>query len=514
MLKNDLREQGCLITEHHQKHGQVSLIWIFFAVMMIAAIFVSSALIDRISLDYSMDESISKYIFDFFNNTAGKINSLFEYHGMTSIIYLLIWTGIFYLVYYSLKDTSDRRETDRKKAAAVKTAAVMLILSAIFFFMVEIAYEYDNLREVYDFTGNDRLVNVIREKSAAFPFFEPLHMFAGGYGDYGYSIGSIVFLIFCVFLYFALKLIMTIIMCSNKYGNIKFKLLDHSAMPVCHCREGLKILPAGLIYFLPAAFIYSVVFIMTVRRDSYTLGVFFAIIIFLTFFISFDLAAAVYILYFKIKCKADYIALDNHIYDVTVYKKTYTKTGTTAGSYINVSGMLKQREKEKLFIEMYTCINNTCGNYALALESKKSGKRCPACGRRKYIAKVFTGMITCTNQDCEQFGQELKEKIDECTLCGAKVGQIALKFNPGLAKPSVIAAAAVCIVYSAVTLAMHEFGVVTDEGSVLLSIVNLSIFALYAAGIITAWISASKKALAAAIAALPVITIILRAALR
>jgi len=119
-------------------------------------------------------------------------------------------------------------------------------------------------------------------------------------------------------------------------------------------------------------------------------------------------------------------------------------------------------------------------------------------------------MMTCINQNCEQFGQELKEEIEECGLCGAKIGRIALKFNPGLVIPSIIAAAVSCAVYIAITLFMYDQGVVFGEDSVLLNIINLFMFGIYAAGIITAWISKSKKALAFAAISLPVIIFILR----
>jgi hypothetical protein len=284
-------------------------------------------------------------------------------------------------------------------------------------------------------------------------------------------------------------------------------------MPVCHCREGLKILPAVLINLAPAVLMYSVLFIMTIR------GFTFLLIIFLPFFIAFDLTAVIYILFFKIRHKADYIALNFHIYDVTLFRGTYIiKTGNKkaeAKPRVNVHALIKQKERAKLFTEMQTCVNYNCGNYGLELDSDKDKggkkqKKCPSCGKRKYTAKVFTGMMTCTNWQCGQFGHELKTEIEDCGICGAKIGQIALKFNPGLVIPSVVAAAVSCIFYAAVTLAMFDRGVDIAQDSVLLNILNFFMFAVHITGAAAAWISKSRKALAFAVISLPLTALILR----
>jgi hypothetical protein len=290
-------------------------------------------------------------------------------------------------------------------------------------------------------------------------------------------------------------------------------------MPVCHSREAFKILPAVLIYLMPAVFMFSVLIIMSMRGLGFSV-VFLSI--FLPFFIAFDLTAVIYILFFKIRHKADYIAMDHHIYDVVVFKETYVRIGgrKTARTHMNVQSRLKRQEREKLLVEMTTCVNYKCENYALELESRKTGgKRCPSCGRKKYTAKVFTGIMTCIDRNCEQFGQELKKDIEECSLCGGKIGRIALKFNPNLTKPAFIFSAASCIFYAVLILTMYDHGGFTMTANdpdpeygfnPLIALINLFMFGLYGGGVVTAWISNNKIALGVAIAAFPLVVLFLR----
>ena len=503
MLKYNLREQGCSVTEHYQKHGKVTLIWAILMAGMIAAAFVSTALINGLAFGDFAYNTFLERVFDFFNGVAKSINTPFGYNGVTSIIYLLIWVGIFAAACYTAKNISLGIETGRIKKGAVRVILAILILAALFIFMAEIAYCYDEIEyEVHsDSTGYYH--------RACPPAFDFLYLFVSIFYSFGFGFGFLFYIIFVISLYMMLKLITTIPICSKKYGSIQFKILKNNAMPVCHCKEGVKFRQAFFIYFLPAIFMYSMIYILFIRNAEYIL------LIFLSFFIAFDLTAALYILYFKIRYKADYIALDSHIYDVTLFKESYVKfSGKKAAvskSYVNVHAAIKQKEREKLFTEMTTCTNPSCENYALEFEPDERGeKRCPSCGKRKHIAKVFTGMMTCTNRDCEQFGQELKQDIEECEVCGSVIGQIAIKFNPGLVISSIIAAVASCIAYALIALVMYEQGIDMDGESVLLAVVNFAMFAVYVTGVVMAWVSKSKKVLVFAAVSLPVIALFLR----
>ena len=62
------------------------------------------------------------------------------------------------------------------------------------------------------------------------------------------------------------------------------------------------------------------------------------ILAFMWFFMAFDLTAVLYVLYFKFKEKIDYIAIDHHIFDVTLFRGSYVKFSDkkkSQGKYLN-----------------------------------------------------------------------------------------------------------------------------------------------------------------------------------
>ena len=123
------------------------------------------------------------------------------------------------------------------------------------------------------------------------------------------------------------------------------------------------------------------------------------------------------------------------------------------------------------------------------------------------------------NPDCENFGKELKEHLAECSLCGRETGNFALKFNPGLVIPSIIASLGLSIGYFLLSIAMYHSGINMGvsylfnlAGEILPAnqAMHYSAFALYVITIIIAYFSNSKKALAVSIAAMPVVVAVLR----
>jgi len=136
-------------------------------------------------------------------------------------------------------------------------------------------------------------------------------------------IGYIGLLIVLLFLYLALKLIVTILFCRNRQHSIKLTVLADKAMPVCFCREAFKVWQTVLIYLIPAVLLYSMLFALC----AFTLGEggYILVILFLIFIISFDVTLVIYLPYIKIKYGADYISIDHHIYVYTLFNKPYIK---------------------------------------------------------------------------------------------------------------------------------------------------------------------------------------------
>jgi len=125
------------------------------------------------------------------------------------------------------------------------------------------------------------------------------------------------------FLYFILKYILTALFCSDKKQNIEMTVLKEIQMPVCRCREALKIWQAMMIYLLPAVVVYFSLcgIILLGNFDAHYI----VLTLFMSFFISFDLALVLYIIYVKLKYNPDYIAVNQHIYNVTLYTQTYIR---------------------------------------------------------------------------------------------------------------------------------------------------------------------------------------------
>ena len=159
----------------------------------------------------------------------------------------------------------------------------------------------------------------------------------------GIPICIIEFLV-AVFIYLALKFYITIALCKDRKHSIKLKILENKGMPVCQCKEALKIWQTLLIYILPFVGVYACMFILCMipfdaieeAFQSVDTG-FMTMLFFMTFFFGFDLTVAAYVIYFKIKHKIDYISIDHHIYMVTIFKQTYVKfkRKSLAGKYTN-----------------------------------------------------------------------------------------------------------------------------------------------------------------------------------
>ena len=305
-------------------------------------------------------------------------------------------------------------------------------------------------------------------------------------------------LIFFVFFWLGLKFVFTFLFCSDRLNSIKLKTLDGFGLPVCYCREGLKVWQIAASYIAPGFITYMSMFILGLATGdvpfrSIDIG-WMAMLFLMSYFFAWDLTLVVYVIAIKFKDKIDYVAINRHIYEITLYRSTYIRLGKRA-SKKRVEAA-RQKRHTRVFTKMTTCANINCANYSQDLGEKT--KKCELCGKNTHIAEVFTNVITCVNEECENFGQELKSDLTECSNCGEELKNLAFKFRPDLTKPTIIATAVITLVFILLRWSMYDYGMI---GGPLFSIINLAQYAVFAAVIIRSWVSKSKWALLTAAAA-------------
>jgi len=129
-------------------------------------------------------------------------------------------------------------------------------------------------------------------------------------------LGYMFLLIISLLVYLCLKLFMTILFC-HKAGNARMTV--YYGMPICFCTEALRAWQIVLINIVPFILTYSLyIFLCIFYQGKF---MFMLIFFFMLFFLAFDLTAAIYVLFCKVKNRVDYISLDRHIYEVTLYKR-------------------------------------------------------------------------------------------------------------------------------------------------------------------------------------------------
>ena len=124
-------------------------------------------------------------------------------------------------------------------------------------------------------------------------------------------------------IYYLLKYALTAAFCSDRRQNVSMTILKEVQMPVCGCKEALRIWQAVLVYLLPAAIVYLglCAIIIIGSFDAHYI----IITLFMSFFISFDLVLVIYIIYVKAKYNPDYIAVNHHVYSLTLYTRAYIR---------------------------------------------------------------------------------------------------------------------------------------------------------------------------------------------
>jgi len=298
----------------------------------------------------------------------------------------------------------------------------------------------------------------LRQNSAGLHGSNPLtaliDLLSGLFGEFWSFL--IIFIIFFI-LYFAFKLIMTILVCRDKLNSIKLKVLLDKGMPVCSCKEALRVWQVVLVYAVPFALMYSLLFASYI----WTIGepIFLFILVFMSFFLAFDLTAVVYVLIINARNDIDYISIDNHVYIMTLFKQTYVRSGDRPVRQ-HIIETPAYEPKIESFIEITSCANLDCDNYRHELD--ENAAVCPLCGKRTYKATAMADMTTCVNDRCENYGEELKDEAEICSLCGEKTGNLALRFDRSFAMPAIIISAISAAYFCVVSWFMSE-----AEGSVI-----------------------------------------------
>ena len=306
-------------------------------------------------------------------------------------------------------------------------------------------------------------------------------------------------LVFFVFLYFGLKFIVTFWFCSDKYNSIQLKLLEDNNFPVCNCKEALKVWQTVVIYLIPVITIYTMMFLISVTIngemfESIEIG-FMTMLFFISFFMAFDLTLVAYVLFIKIKDKIDYIAIDHHVYKMTLYKETYLKIG---GKNIKNKIIPKEdKSPKRMFTKITTCLNPECENYTQKLE--KNTKVCSLCGGHTYISEVLENVVTCKNKNCENYGKELKKEVEICELCGEKTKNFAFDFNPRLTMPAIVTAISATIIFPFIYLYMINYSISGPIGEILFIVRTVIILA----SIFMGFLSKNKAAIIITIISLP-----------
>ena len=148
---------------------------------------------------------------------------------------------------------------------------------------------------------------------------DPLRNFNAFLDYLGYWSYILYFIVPMFILLFSRHLI-TIVVCKDNYKSIGFKLLKNKSMPICTCKEALKIWHIALIYLVPIALIYVPLFILSVLSFRFYGAIYLTVLTVFTFFWSFDLTLLVYIFWLKIATNGEYFSIDDHVYRITVFR--------------------------------------------------------------------------------------------------------------------------------------------------------------------------------------------------
>jgi hypothetical protein len=204
--------------------------------------------------------------------------------------------------------SEDYKEPRESPISVIWTILTLTIIAVSFFGVLNLAKE---------FRGEDAI--------------DPLMLIIGFiFGLFGLPIGIVVFLLLFLAVYFALKTIMTLLVCKDKINSIRIRILKGRGIPVCYCKEALKVWQTVLIYIAPVAFMYfSLLTLSIISGGSHIL--YLPMIVLLSLLMAFDLTLVLHVLFYKVKDGIDYISIENHVYQMTMFKKPVEENKKVTG---------------------------------------------------------------------------------------------------------------------------------------------------------------------------------------
>ena len=141
--------------------------------------------------------------------------------------------------------------------------------------------------------------------------------------EMGTVLAIFIYILTFIFTYLGLKVLLTIAVCRDKHRSIKLKILENKAIPICECKEGLKVWQVILINLTPFVLLYPLLFILSLLSEG---GIMYVLPLFvLLFYGTFDITLVLYVLRIKIAERIDYISVNHHVYNLTLYSKSYIK---------------------------------------------------------------------------------------------------------------------------------------------------------------------------------------------
>ena len=136
-------------------------------------------------------------------------------------------------------------------------------------------------------------------------------------------LGYFGFFIITMFAYYLLKCFFTAMFCL-KINCMKLHLLEINKMPVCLCKEALRVWQHVVINGAPFILFYPLYIFLSVRYMANPQ--FLLMLIFMIFFMAFDLTLILYVLRVKIRERTlEYISMEYHVYMMTLFDRTYVK---------------------------------------------------------------------------------------------------------------------------------------------------------------------------------------------
>ena len=308
MVKNNLRETGYAEEVKCPNKSVITAIWAVSALGMMVLVFISTVLVGK-------GKNSGNAFFDFLDDLAFIFNQVFQQWKF--LVYLLLWAFVFLILYFITKhDLREQTLPDPAKAPkrfGKYVLGVFLVLSilAAFFYLFAIASDVP-----------DPQLETISGSGGGFDIFTFIFNLPSLFGP----VAIFIYLVLLELLYMATKFVATTFVCQDKKGGIHLQILKGTSMPVCSHQEALSIWHIIVAYLTPLVFTYSFLLgLCAGTGDSNDLVNYTIVALFMSFFMAYDLTLVLYAVYMKIRYKMDYISIDNHIYEATLFKKSYLK---------------------------------------------------------------------------------------------------------------------------------------------------------------------------------------------